>query len=91
MRRRGRGEGSIVQRRDGRWMACVDLGWVAGRRKYKAVYGKSRKEVVSRLPKLLQAAQQGTVIVDERTTTGNYLDRWLGHKQARLRARTSPR
>ena len=88
MRRRGRGEGSIVQRRDGRWMARVDLGWIAGRRKYKAVYGKSRKDVASRLPKLLQAAQQGTVMVDERTTTGNCLDRWLGHKQTRLRPRT---
>ena len=44
--------------------------------------------MASRLPKLLQAVQQGTVIVDERTTTGNYLDRWLGHKQSRLRPRT---
>jgi integrase len=86
--RRGRGEGSVSRRKDGRWMARVDLGWIAGRRKYKTVYGKSRKDVVSRLPKLLQAAQQGTVIVDERTTTGTYLDRWLGHKQTRLRPRT---
>ena len=37
------------------------------------VYGKTRKDVASRLPKLLQDVQEGTVIVDERTTMGNYL------------------
>ena len=31
-KRRGRGEGSIVQRADGRWLAGVDLGWHNGRR-----------------------------------------------------------
>jgi hypothetical protein len=30
-RRRGRGEGSIVQRADGRWMGRVDLGWRNGK------------------------------------------------------------
>jgi hypothetical protein len=31
--RRGPGEGSIYQRADGRWVAILDLGWQAGRRK----------------------------------------------------------
>lgn len=31
-RRRGRGEGSICQRPDGRWMGRVDLGWRDGKR-----------------------------------------------------------
>ena len=39
MNRRGRGEGSITQRADGRWMARVDLGWQDGKRRYKSVYG----------------------------------------------------
>ena len=40
-RRRGRGEGSIVQRADSRWMARVDLGWQDGKRRSKAIYGRS--------------------------------------------------
>ncbi len=44
-RRRGHGEGTIVQRSDGRWMAQIDLGYVDGKRKRKTVYGKTRKEV----------------------------------------------
>jgi hypothetical protein len=42
VRRRGRGEGSIVQRADGRWMARVDLGWQDGKRRSKAIYGSVR-------------------------------------------------
>ena len=33
--RRGRGEGSITRRADGRWMARVDLGWQDGKRRRK--------------------------------------------------------
>jgi integrase len=87
-RRRGRGEGSITKRKDGRWMARVDLGWAGGRRKYKAVYGKTRKDVASGLPKLLQSAHAGTLITDERVTTAQFLKRWLTYKQSGLRPRT---
>jgi len=34
-RRRGRGEGSIVRRTDGRWMGRIDLGWQDGKRGVK--------------------------------------------------------
>ena len=39
-RRRGRGEGSIYRRKDGRWVGQYEIG---GKRRY--VYGKTRKEV----------------------------------------------
>ena len=35
--RRGRGEGSITRRADGRWMARVDLGWQDGKRRRKTL------------------------------------------------------
>ena len=63
--RRGRGEGSISQRRDGRWMARVDLGWYEGRRRYKAVYGHTRREVADKLTKLLRDTQQGIPLGDD--------------------------
>ena len=45
-RRRGRGEGSVSQRRDGRWMARVDLGrGLSGRRRRKYVYAATQAAV----------------------------------------------
>ncbi len=86
-RRRGRGEGNITQRPDGRWVARVDQGWEGGKRRRKAVYGKTRREVAGKLTKLLRDVQQGTVIPDERVTVTQFLQRWLEHKRTRLRPR----
>lgn len=76
-RRRGRGEGSIVQRADGRWMARIDLGWQGGRRWRKAIYGRTRKDVAAKLTKALRDVQQGVPLGDGRQTLGPYLDHWL--------------
>jgi integrase len=86
-KRRGRGEGSITQRSDGRWMARVDLGWENGKRRRKTVYGRTRKAVAAQLPKILQSAQTGTVITDERQTVAAFLAQWLDYKRPRLRPR----
>jgi integrase len=86
-RRRGRGEGSITQRSDGRWMARVDLGWQDGKRRYKAVYGRTRRAVSDKLTKALRDVQQGTALPDERQTVEQYLTGWLEHKHGRLRPR----
>ncbi len=60
-KRRGHGEGSISQRADGRWMARVDLGWENGRRRYKALYGRTRRDVAGKLTKVLRDVQRQTV------------------------------
>ena len=86
--RRGRGEGSISQRRDGRWMARVDLGWYEGRRRYKAVYGHTRREVADKLTKLLRDTQQGIPLGDDRQTLRQYLDHWLAAITNSVRPKT---
>jgi integrase len=44
--RRGSGEGSIYQRKDGRWCAQVSLGYKPGGKPHrKLLYGKTRNEV----------------------------------------------
>lgn len=86
-RRRGRGEGSITQRPDGRWVARVDLGWVNGKRRRKAVYGRTRREVADKLPAVLRTVQRGGVLPDERQTVERFLAAWLEQKRARLRPR----
>src|SRR3984893_11440459 len=88
-RRRGRGEGSIVQRADGRWMARVDLGWQDGKRRSKAIYGRTRRAVATGLQDARRAAQEGTLVADERQTIPEFLTRWLRDvARTRVRPRT---
>lgn len=76
--RRGHGEGSIYQREsDDRWCATVDLGYVNGKRRRKAIYGKTRKEVADKLKKALHDQQQGLPVAVERQTVAQFLTRWL--------------
>ena len=86
--RRGRGEGSIVKRADGRWMGRVDLGWQAGKRQSKAIYGRTRRAVADALRDVVRSAQQGTLVGDERQTVSEFLTRWL---QDVARTRVRPR
>lgn len=76
-KRRGHGEGSICQRTDGRWTAPVDLGWEDGKRKRKAVYGKTRQEVAGKISGLLSDQQKGLNPTDDKTTVAQYLENWL--------------
>ena len=57
MARRGHGEGSIYQRKDGRWTAAITLE----DHKRKTFYGRTRKEVQEKLKVALREQQQGTL------------------------------
>ena len=72
-KRRGQGEGSIYQRKDGRWVGEVTLE--NGRR--KPLYGKTRKEVAEKLNAALQAQKQGTLATGPQQKLKDYLDQWL--------------
>src|SRR5262245_43723204 len=88
-RRRGRGEGSIVQRADGRWMPRVDLGWQNGKRRTKAIYRRTRRAAANALRDDLKAASDGTLVTDERQTVAQFLNRWLADvARARVRPLT---
>jgi integrase len=77
MAKRGNSEGSIYKRADGRWAASIDLGHSGGRRRRKAFYGATRREVAEKLTAALRARQQGLPIVGERLTLAAFLARWL--------------
>jgi hypothetical protein len=76
-RKRGRNEGSIFQRADGRWCAAVDLGWESGKRRRKYIYAETRQEVAEALTKVLRDQQQGLPVATERQSVGEFLSRWL--------------
>ena len=77
MAKRGRNEGTIFQRSDGRWCAVVHLGWENGQRKRKYLYGETRAEVAALLTKTLSDLARGLSVIIERQSLAQFLERWL--------------
>ena len=88
MARRGRGEGGITKRRDGRWMGQADLGWQDGKRRRKSLYGRTKSEVQAKLRETLHRKAHGMPPVPEQETVGTFLRRWLDVKKEGVRQRT---
>ena len=88
MAKRGRGEGSIYRRKDGRWTAEISLE--GGRSKF--LYGKTRKEVQEKLKTALYEQQQGALVSGPQQKVGQFLTHWLEdvHKRS-IRPRTYER
>ena len=82
-RRRGRGEGSIYQREsDGMWVATIPLESYGGKRRRKAVYGKTEKEVRSKRKGLERAIENGQDPTVKSRTVKGWLEEWLrDHKE----------
>ncbi len=75
---RAHGEGTIDQMPDGRWRARVSLGVDAdGKRKRKAIYGKSKQEVQKKLRKAHNANDLGRLPTANKTTVAEYLEFWI--------------
>src|ERR1700737_1841783 len=74
-RRRGHGEGSLFQRKDGRWVAEITLE--DGKR--KPFYGKTRKEAYEKLQVALQEQKQGALATGPQQTMKQYLEHWIEH------------
>jgi len=72
-KRRAHGEGSIYQRKDGLWVAQTPLP--SGKRRYK--YAKTQKEAKEWLQKEQRAIADGLIVVDEKVTLSDFLDRWF--------------
>ncbi len=79
---RGHGEGTIYQRKDGRWEAAISLE--GGHR--KRIYGKTRREVQSKLSEALHAQQQGQLLAEPSQRVNDYLNHWL-EDQVRMSVR----
>src|SRR5215210_6610202 len=75
-KKRGNGEGSIYQRKDGRWVGQYTVHTAKGP-KYCYIYGKTRKEVAEKLTKRIADRDSGLIFDAGKMTLGEYLDRWL--------------
>ena len=80
---RGHGEGTITQRKDGRWQAQISIE--GGKR--KTYYGKTRKEVQEKLRVAINEQKQGMLVTSPNQTLEVYLTYWL-ENVAKLTIRT---
>jgi integrase len=71
-KRRGRDEGSIYKRKDGRWVAVYT---VEGKKRY--IYARTRKEVARRLNHAIADRDAGLVYDSGNLSVEKYLERWL--------------
>lgn len=74
---RGKGEGSLFKRADGKWVACVDLGWKEGKRRRRTAIARTRPEAVKKLKALLAEQEAGVLVAGNNQTLQTFLDSWL--------------
>ncbi len=84
MTRRGSGEGSIRERKDGTFEARLV---VEGKR--VSLYGETRREVQQKLSEAKRLGEQGKLLGQSRQTVAQYLEHWLqDHVRLSRRAKT---
>ncbi len=78
--KRGKGEGLIRQRPDGRWEARATIGVTdKGRSKSVSVYAKTRDEVAKKLTSILSKFNVGKYVDPSKNLVSEYLAEWLEH------------
>lgn len=76
--RRGRGEGSVYQDPNGRWVGQLDLGpGPDGKRVRRKVRGRTKSEVTTKLRDLRNAEANRPVLAGQVATLGELMRRWL--------------
>ena len=75
-KRRSNGEGSIIRRKDGLYMARYTVETATGV-KCKTLYAKIRKEASEKLTEALALAQKGITADTGAMTVGAFIERWL--------------
>lgn len=72
MAERGYGEGSVCQRKDGRWMARFRVDG-----KVRTIYAATEAKAKTALRKALGKRDDGLLVTGANQTVANYLPRWL--------------
>lgn len=77
MSRRANGEGSIYQRKDGRWTGAVYVWNRDGGRQRRQVYGRTRAEAAGKVADLLSLNRKHIPAAPVTVTVQQYADSWL--------------
>ena len=73
-KRRGKGEGTVFQRKDGRWEASF---YLENGKRSRSVYGRTQREALQKLRAMQHEEKQGTLVTSPRQTLKQYLEHWL--------------
>jgi integrase len=76
-RKRANGEGTIYQRKDGRWEGAAFVLTTAGTHRRARVYALTRDDARKKLTKLIQQSDQGIPVASATWTVAEYLNYWL--------------
>lgn len=76
--KRGNGEGSIYQRKDGLWIGAISMGRdINGKIKRKTFSGKTRSEVNKKMKSYIADLEHGKVILNENINLQDWFIFWL--------------
>ena len=76
--RRANNEGSIFQRKDGRWAGYVSMGFdEEGKPIRKIIYGKNQTEIAKKLSEISGRLQSNSYEILEKKTFGELMKEWL--------------
>jgi integrase len=89
--RRGKGEGTISKRTDGRYMAKITLGRnLNGKLVRKCIYGYSETEVIEKKTKLMAKVFSGVYSEPSKINISQWLDTWFNtYKKMYIKEQTS--
>jgi hypothetical protein len=76
--KRANGEGTIYQRKDGRWEGAAFVLTTAGTYRRARVYALTRDDARKKLMKLIQQSDLGVPVASVNWTVADYLTYWLG-------------
>ncbi|MFF5566190.1 tyrosine-type recombinase/integrase [Streptomyces sp. NPDC012623] len=74
---RANGDGTVYQRKDGRWEAAGYVLAPGNTRKRVRVYGATRKDAMTKLTERIAASNRGLPVAAADSTVGAYLTYWL--------------
>ncbi|MFB7376322.1 tyrosine-type recombinase/integrase [Kitasatospora purpeofusca] len=74
---RANSEGTVFQRKDGRWEAAAYVLAASGNRRRLHVDGRTRPQAMDKLTDAKAASNRGTPVVHAQGTVGNWITYWL--------------
>ena len=80
-RKRGKSEGTVFERPDGRWQARASFGYAEGRRDRRSFYGRTRLEAIEKMSEAIEKHRRGELTKSDRRTVGAFLAEWLERKR----------
>lgn len=86
--RRAVGEGSVFQRKDGRWVAAAFVPTLQGGRRRVAQYGKTKAEAKAALREMIDRAAKDIPAPPPGLNVQDYLAEWLTHIERHVRPTT---